>query len=342
MSRTLLLVCALFAFPAMAQFRSIVPGQSTDAFTVPGEPYFVLWSDHPSPLPDVVAGYTKVGRSDRLAAIGHRYFFDPSEHLYFGYDVVLQPEEKVDTYRVTFYDLSIGPLDFQTESPDSLDPSLWKKTRIPSLPAPQVVHAGDSLSIHVYGDAEVSRELVDTMGIVPMPPLPPRAQDDGRQVWRQVHALLHNGNADPPREAAPVFGRAREFSVEDSEMRLQMSRVTINGAVATQSGGSRVVSGALVWFFATGHGRYILSLSPRPELGFVQAGEVRGSVLSFTIGEDRVLLESPSMIAPGDAPYLLYVLHDPAWRPTGRGQGAGLLFGSVSAREIPAGSPHLP
>lgn len=67
-----------------------------------------------------------------------------------------------------------------------------------------------------------------------------------------------------------------------------------------------------------GHGRYILALTPRPNLGFVQAGEVRGGIVTFTAGGDEVLLQSPAMIAPGDAPYILYVLHDVAWVPTAR------------------------
>lgn len=119
-------------------------------------------------------------------------------------------------------------------------------------------------------------------------------------------------------------------------MRLTMRRVIVNGTVDLNANGTRNVSGALVWFYAPGHGRYVLSLTPRPDLGFVQAGEVRGGLVTFEVDKDNVVLESPAMIAPGDAPYVLYVLHDREWAPTARRQIGQLLLGSVSPRELAA------
>jgi hypothetical protein len=229
--------------------------------------------------------------------------------------VVLQPQQAADTYLVTFYNLSIGPLDFQTDSQDSLDPSLWKKAPLPALPAPQVVEAGDPISIHVFSDPNTGREFVDAMTIAPMPAMPRRYMSDGREAWQRMHSMLRNGNAAPAREASPIFGAAREFSVDDAQMRIQVARVTINGKVEPESGGSRVVSGSLVWFYVPNHGRYVLSLTPRPDLGFVQAGEVAAASLPSL----------PAMIAPGETPYVLFVLHDPAWAPTARGQSGELL-----------------
>src|SRR5580698_9492119 len=121
-----LVLFMLIALPAFAQFQSVVPSKATDPFAAPGDPHFVLYADLPNPLPGVVAGYANVNRAGRLASVGHRYFYEESAHLYFGYDLIIQPQEQVDSYRVTFAPLSIGPLDFQTDSADSLDASLWK------------------------------------------------------------------------------------------------------------------------------------------------------------------------------------------------------------------------
>jgi hypothetical protein len=65
-------------------------------------------------------------------------------------------------------------------------------------------------------------------------------------------------------------------------------------------------------------GRFILSLAPRSELGFSKAGEVRGGVITFTVGKDAFTLESPTMIVSGNAPYIVYVLHDADWEPSAR------------------------
>jgi hypothetical protein len=332
-----LFLCTLTVFPACAQFQTVVPSKGTDPFAAPGDPHFVLYADIPSPLPGVVAGYANVNRMGRLAAVGHRYFYDEAAHLYFGYDIVIQPEEQVDTYRVTFANLSIGPLDLPTDSADSLDPSRWKKAELPALPAAKVVRAGDPMSISVFGDPDSGRKLLDTVTVVPMPPAPPRGYyGNGREMWQWAHTLARSGTPAPARMASTFVGSARPFSADDAEMRLTMRRVIINGAVDLNANAARNVSGALVWFYAPGHGRYVLSLTPRPELGFVQAGEVRGGLVTFDVDKDNVVLESPAMIAPGDAPYVLYVLHDQEWAPTARGQMGQLLLGSVSPRELAA------
>ena len=332
-----LVACALTALPALAQFQSIVLSKATDPFAAPGDPHFVLYADIPSPLPGVVAGYASVNRAGRLASIGHRYFYDESAHLYFGYDIVIQPEEQVDSYRVTFGNLSMGPLDFPSQSADSLDPSLWKMAPPKELPPAQVVRAGNAMSITVFGDPDTGRKLIDTVTVVSMPPAPPRGYPgNGREMWQWAHTLARSGSPVPARQASTFSGSARQFIAEDAEMRLQVRRIVINGTADRNAEMARNVSGSLVWFYAPGHGRYILSLTPRPDLGFVPAGEVRGGLIAFTVDKDEVVVESPTMIAPGDAPYLLYVLHDREWAPTARGQMGQLLSGSVSPRELAA------
>jgi hypothetical protein len=327
----------LLALPALAQFQSVAaPGGNDNAGAVPGDPYFALYSDLPSPLPDVVAGFVNVNRAARLASMGHRYFFDASAHIYFGYDLVVQPQETIDTYRVIFSNLSLAPFDLPSDSPDTLDRSLWTLVPLPAMPAAQNVTAGDRLSIRVFHDDASGRELFDSLNIGPMPHMPVRDRYNGIEWWQWAHTTLRNGNALPYRKSATVFGDVRAFSIDDAEMRLQMGRLTINGQAERGFDGSNAVMGPLVWFYAPGHGRYILSLAPRPDLGFAKAGELRGGLAAFKVDRDDVLLESPAMIAPGDAPYSLYVLHDAGWVPTARTQGARVVFGSVSPRELEA------
>jgi hypothetical protein len=92
--------------------------------------------------------------------------------------------------------------------------------------------------------------------------------------------------------------------------------VSVNGkllpATANFTGG---VTGAAVSFYIPDLGRYFLSLAPHPELGFQKAGEIRGSSINLKIGSDEITLECNGRVAPGDAPYNLYVLYDAGWRP---------------------------
>jgi hypothetical protein len=100
------------------------------------------------------------------------------------------------------------------------------------------------------------------------------------------------------------------------ELRLVSPRLTINGELDESSLLTNdTVASAFVWFYAGGRGRFILSLLPNAELGFRKAGEVRGSSLRFTVGKDTFTLNAAGQIAPGRAPFNLYLLHDPTWRP---------------------------
>jgi hypothetical protein len=266
-----------------------------------------------------------------------------------------------------YYDLSIGPLDFSDGPADALDPAIWKKSPLFAPPAPETVKALEALENVVSVDPSTGQKLIDSMRMLPLPQALPRIgitqqfqavfvspstqrlgnftplQQSQIQVrngnWPATirYVVRGGGGALPEGFAIPtVSGTAREFSADDAEMHIQQARVSINGVKQELASPSRLATGSLVWFYLPQHGRYVLSLSPRAELGFVRAGEVRGGAVSFTLGDDRVQLESPVAIAPGEAPYLLYVLHDPDWAPTAQAQSGSLLFGSVSPAELAA------
>jgi hypothetical protein len=75
-------------------------------------------------------------------------------------------------------------------------------------------------------------------------------------------------------------------------------------------------TGSVVWVYVPNRGRFLLSLVPSTRFGFRRAGEIRGSSLRFTVGGDTYSVSSSRRIAPGDAAFNLYVLHQPGWRPT--------------------------
>jgi hypothetical protein len=133
-----------------------------------------------------------------------------------------------------------------------------------------------------------------------------------------------------------VAGNPRDFSAADAELQLTQPRVTLNGAAQSTTGRMFSANGHLVWLYFPNHGRYVLSLAPRPDLDFKLAGEVRGGAVTFTLGEDSIKLECPIPIATGDSPYNLYVLHDPEWEPTAQAQKGQFALGSVDPGELAA------
>ena len=77
---------------------------------------------------------------------------------------------------------------------------------------------------------------------------------------------------------------------------------------------SAEASGAVVWVYVPNGGRFLLSLIPRRQ--FARAGTLRGTSLSFNVDGMTYSLSSATRIAPGEGAYNVYVLHQPAWKPT--------------------------
>jgi hypothetical protein len=79
-------------------------------------------------------------------------------------------------------------------------------------------------------------------------------------------------------------GSPQDFRVEDAALELRTPYVSVNGQLgASVIPTGVVVSGPAVWFYLPDYGRFILSLIPHPELGFVKAGEIRGSTLTAAL-----------------------------------------------------------
>ena len=321
-SKWLLCLGTLAAFPISAQIGNGIAGGI-------GGPFPTL-RFQPRLDPALQALGYRAGSSARGTPnfqFSHRFFYDLAARTYFGYDVVVQPGSQAGEYKVAFYDLSVGPLDFASDPRSIPDPTGWTKLPMRPLPPSQTMHEGDVVEVTVYTDPNTGNTAIDTMTIqaprISQPSTPPTIILGGRGAGTI---------AAPP----TVSGEPREFSVDDAEMNVQWAGLTFNGQSLTFTGTNRARGGSLIWIYVPNHGRYILSVSPRPALGFTRAGEIRGGVATFTLGPDTVRLSSVAPIAPGEGPYILYVLHDREWTPTAERQGGSPLLGSVSARELAA------
>jgi hypothetical protein len=233
----------------------------------------------------------------------HRVMLDRVQKVYFGYVATVERLDG-DEFRVSF-----GPLPMTSELQRVLgaDAGEWKALSAPRFPAAHVVRAGDVLELPLLTSSSWGQRLSEYVSVR----LPQQPGFDTRR---------------PAFSFAP--GEARDFRVEDVELRL--ARPTIR--IVRQLSETRSVTGErinttassqqrrleadvwapVVWIYVPGQGRYLLSLVPRPN--FQRAGEVRGSTLRFTVGAANVSVTA-DRIAPGDAAFNLYVLHEPKWVP---------------------------
>jgi len=231
----------------------------------------------------------------------NRIMLDRSRRMYFGYDVLVEVLPATNTYRVTFQQLVMTPELAQRIRLDN--PSGWTLLPAPGFPAPQTIRGGDVLALNLLTNNATGQKIVDYVTVQE-----PAHKWVTRDSFQDIRI--------PDREFRFATGSPRDFRADDAELRILEPRLSINGKLdesTIERHGD--AAGAVVWFYVGKRGRYIISLTPHAELGFRKAGEVRGTSLGFTIGNDTFTLSSGSRIAPGQAPFNLYVLHDPAWRP---------------------------
>ena len=286
---TISLAVALAA-PALAQSSRVDSGSvSADRFGVYWETRLV------SPAPPLPDGFGTAATIDESGVV-HRVLLDRSRKVYFGYDVVVRPAAEADAFAVAFEPLTL-PAEFGQKLLGR-EPGRWRRLAAPVLPPPQTVRGGQVLEVGLTTGRLEGQTLVDYL----------TSQEPSRGI--------EGFDIATPREFGYAEGPARDFRAEDVELRLEEPRVRVNGTLEQASRRVRAsVSGAVVWIYMPHRGRYLLSLTPNPDTGFRRTGEVRGSSLTFSSGGERFTLTSARRIAPGQAAFNVYVLHEPGWRP---------------------------
>src|SRR5436190_18796364 len=200
----------------------------------------------------------------------HRFMSDRRQHVYFGYDVSIQELAQPNTYRLTFSQLTSESI----RDVLGADASSWAQLPAPDWggPAVRTVQGGEVLSLDLLMNAATGQKIVDYVSIKG-----PSFDPD----WRFVYET----------------GTPQDFRIDDAALDLATPQVSVNGQPAAIPGA--FMYGPAVWFYLPAHGRFILSLLPHTDLGFVKLGEVRGSTLNFTAGTDTFNLISARRIAPG-------------------------------------------
>jgi hypothetical protein len=272
------------------------PSVRIDGGVVSREKFGFHWETRIAPASPPLAEGFSTATTDSMGVI-HRVMLDRSGRTYFGYDVLLDVLPEANSFRITF-----KPLVMTSTLAQGLDIdgwSAWVPLTAPRFPSPQVIHGGDILEFTLLTNRSTGQSILDYISV----------QESSRQ------SAGFGSFAVVERDFSYATGAPRDITASDIQLRIQSPRVSINGKLDPSSS-SRFdeAAGAFVWIYVRDHGRYILSLSPHA--GFSKTGEVRGTSLSFKDGPDTYAISAAARIAPGQAAFNLYVLHQPEWKPT--------------------------
>lgn len=205
----------------------------------------------------------------------YRVIQDAPHQIYFGYDVIVEPSADGENFQVRAAVLSASPEKLREMG---LHPAWTKRSVGGDFVIPEI-RVGTSLRLKLLVKPESGQEIVDEITI--------RRRSDPKSP-------------------------ARDFTVADAELHFREARLYVNGVPVTT--GSAGTTGAAAWFYAPGHGRFVFSLAPHPELGFTQIGVVAGTVLTITEGTNVFELESSvNVVSTTEPTFRVYGRHDKAW-----------------------------
>jgi hypothetical protein len=225
----------------------------------------------------------------------HHIINDAAHKRAFGYDIALDPGPNGQTAQIRIERWN------PAESKPGFHPG-WTFLELPEYPVIPNVKVGETVALDLLVNPSTGQKVVDYL------------------------TLRRRGDID--------LGRApHDFTPADAELMLAQPRVFLDGKLEAEDSAIGM-SGAVVWLYLAGHGRFILSLIPNDKLGFVGNGVVSRNGLLFHDRGMEFRVECDGRIAPGSGTYNLYVRQEREWRP---GDGASFRVGSADSAALAVG-----
>ncbi|MEO8097980.1 MAG: hypothetical protein ABI811_09790 [Acidobacteriota bacterium] len=286
----------LLAVAAFGQANVIDSGNAN------GQGFGFFWETRLDPgTPELADGFGRKSLGEgRNPLLVYRVFLDRRARSYFGYEATITAPaapKPGDTYRIV-----MAPLELTTELERRMnlkitDLAEWK--RLGAVSIVQTLRIGDVVGVTLMTNPATNQRIIDYVTI----------QEPSVDLW-SFNRGYDTFNPEPARQFAYAPGDPRDFTPAEAEFSLSAPRLIVNGVRDDSAGaGIRTATGRTILVALPQLGRITLSLVPAP--GFAKAGEVRGTSLRFSVGSDKLEVQSAARIAPGSGPYTIYVKQEP-------------------------------
>lgn len=220
----------------------------------------------------------------------HRVLLDARGKYVFGYDLSIEGLAAAKSFKI-----SVTPLNPQTES-KLLAGATGQPSHIATLPqlaAPQTLDDGDSFALDLLVNEQTGVKIVDLV----------KVSFDRANLWEDRPGTL-----------------PRDFTLDAVALTMVNYKLSIDGKRVAAGKPGTNFSGALVWCYIEGYGRFIFSLVPREGYQFQKAGIITDNMIQFTVQGKHYEWLSSAPILPTGGTWNLWVLHDPAYVPFGSQQ----------------------
>ncbi len=218
----------------------------------------------------------------------HRVLADAAGKYVFGYDLLIEAVPVSRTFTI-----AVAPLDSQVENKLLADRSRVQPASIATLPQaaePQILDDGDSFALDLLVNQKTGVKIVDLV----------KVSFDRSKLWD-----------DNPRDLP------RDFTLDAVPLRIIDFRLLVDGNLVAAGKPGTNFSGALIWCYVEGQGRFIFSLVPREGYQFRKVGIIEDNRIEFTLKGKRYEWLSSEPILPSGGSWNLWMLHDPTYVPFG-------------------------
>jgi hypothetical protein len=211
--------------------------------------------------------------------IMHRLVTDKKNKLYFGYDISVTPQPEKGKFKVSIKPLSINPN--KMADVDNLNAQV-----LPKYPDEILVDDGDTITLEVLENQQTQVKILDLIKVT--------------TKQQQI------GNYFIERKPA------RDFTVDDVELRLTNMEVFVNDEKIGKGGGG--VSGANIYIYLPDKGRFIMSPFPRKGFNFQKIGIIENNKISFNFNGDNYKFVSTAPVLGSGGKWNIWILHDADYR----------------------------
>ncbi len=273
-----------------SQFVMPLHGEGFIAFKVEAAPTAASAPKIPANLGAIQAALT----SQVLLAdnhVVHRVLVDAGGNFVFGYDLVVEPVVASKQFKVSIKPLSAEfEEQLRSRQPAGATARHGAPQNVSTLPRgtdAQLIDDGDAFALDLLVNSETGVKIMDVV----------KVSFDRAKLW------------SAPQRNMPL----RDFTLGNVELAVREHKLTINGELAGGGKPARGFTGALLWFYVPGRGRFIVSLMPHEGYNFQKVGRIENNKISFKLGEDVYEWTSSAPVVGNGGNWNLWVLHDPAY-----------------------------
>ena len=213
----------------------------------------------------------------------HRVLADAAGKYVFGYDLLIEAVPASKTFTI-----AVAPLDSQIENKLLAGSSKMQPAHIATLPQagePEILDDGDSFALDLLVNQKTGVKIVDLV----------KVSFDRSNLWD-----------DNPRNLP------RDFTLDAVPL-----RVIVDGNILAAGKPGTNFTGALIWCYVEGQGRFIFSLVPREGYQFQKVGIIEDRRIEFTVKGKHYEWLSSEPFLPSGGSWNLWMLHDPTYLPFG-------------------------